>query len=312
MATQDQRTTPACNYALEFDGGKGGWLFKVDGGDAEATVITESVGGGARQFKHLGAPKWNDITFDCGASMSKNFYDWIQQSFNMSYTRKGGAIIAADYNYKEITRLTWFNGLIGKCAFPALDAGANDPAKISVTIKPEKTKKTTTVGASIGGSAFPTPGLPAKAWTTHNFRFKMDGLDKASKKVSKVGAVELTQNTAVSQTGEMRDSQIEAVSLSINDLTITIPESVADEAYAWHEDFVINGNCFDDKERGATLEYLTSDLKTTIFTLTFDHCGIYKIKPTAASADDDKLKTVDVTFYVEAVKFDYNTKFLIG
>ncbi len=41
----------------------------------------------------------------------------VKASFDHNYGRKNGAIITADYDYKEHARLTWTHGLISEIGF---------------------------------------------------------------------------------------------------------------------------------------------------------------------------------------------------
>src|SRR5438477_6674216 len=135
MATK--RGYTAGKYAVEVGKVTAGWVQSVEGGHATSDVITEKVGPDHIQHKHIAGVKYEDITVNCGTGMSKGFYNWIKDSFDLKYSRKNGAIISADYNGKEHSRLTFTNGLITEIGFPALDAGSKDPAKMSIKFSPE-------------------------------------------------------------------------------------------------------------------------------------------------------------------------------
>jgi len=45
-------------------------------------VVVEEVGKDGIARKHLGAVKYEDIRFTCGADMADSFYDWLQQTFS--------------------------------------------------------------------------------------------------------------------------------------------------------------------------------------------------------------------------------------
>jgi hypothetical protein len=83
---------------------------------------------------------------------------------------------------------------------------------------------------------------------------------------------------------------------------VTLSESHADEFFNWHEDFVIKGNCTQDKERGGQLQFLASDLKP-IFTLTFSNLGIFSMTPEKSEAASENIKRVKVEMYCEQIKF---------
>src|SRR5207237_1960428 len=106
------------------------------------------------------------------------------------------------------------------------------------------------------------------------FRLKIDGLEEPGMKVNKIEAFTVKQKVTENAVGEMRDYEQEATSVEIPNLVITLAESHSKPLYDWHEDFVIKGNCQEDKEKGGHLEYLAADTKTVLFTLTFSHLGI--------------------------------------
>src|SRR5258706_9344560 len=116
-------------YALELDGVIAGWAASIEGGYASWDVVVENSGGGKFPRKHLAGVQYEDITITCGTGMSNSFYDWIKATFSNKSTRKNGAVISADYNGKEVSRLNFFNGLITEVGFPALDAASKDSAK---------------------------------------------------------------------------------------------------------------------------------------------------------------------------------------
>src|SRR6185503_6319935 len=120
--TQDKRGYTAGKYGIELDSINAGWVSSVEGGMATSDVVVEKIGGDLYQKKHIAGVKYEEISVSCGTGMSKGFYDWIKASFDCKYQRKNGAVIAADYNYKAITRLDFFNALISEIGFPALDA----------------------------------------------------------------------------------------------------------------------------------------------------------------------------------------------
>ena len=307
MATD--RAYVGSNFAMEVDGINAGIISSVSGGLATADVISENMGVTSYVPKHLGNVTYPDISFKCGTAMSKGFYDWIKASFDMNLQRKNGAVITTDFNYKEMARMSFFNALITKIAFPALDASSKDAAQMDLSIGVEKTTYQTSPAGSISGK-YPIYSDKQKRWTCANFRLKIDGLDDVCKATSKIDSISLTQSTALNAVGELRDTQKEPASLAVPDLVITAHEHKADALYAWHKSFVIDGTCDEKAEKTGTLEFLTTDLKTVMFTLTFEHLGIYKIEPDGASVSSEDLRKVKATMYCEHMKFEYNSQFV--
>jgi hypothetical protein len=114
------------------------------------------------------------------------------------------------------------------------------------------------------------------------------------------------QKVVQNQIGELRDYETEPASVEIPNLVVTVAESHAKEFYDWHQDFVINGNNGDDKERGATLEFLAPNLHDTLFTLTFQHLGIFKITPDKVEAGTESIRRVKCEMYCEDITFQYS------
>src|SRR5262249_39597596 len=141
------------NMHLMLDGCDAGFIQECSLPLAEAQVIKEIASNSNYQFKHLSSHSFKDLTFKCGAAMTKGFYDWVKQSFDNNYAYKNGSLVTADYNYKEVSRCDFFNALIKELTLPALDAGSKDPALMSLTVAVEKSKYTNKPGASIANGA---------------------------------------------------------------------------------------------------------------------------------------------------------------
>src|SRR6266571_807027 len=112
-----ERSYTAGKYALEIDGQFAGWLESAEGGHATSDVVGEKAERESIQRKHIAGVKYEDITVTCGAGMSRNFYEWIRASLDKQYSRKNGALITCDYNYKELSRTEWSNALITEVGF---------------------------------------------------------------------------------------------------------------------------------------------------------------------------------------------------
>jgi len=306
--TADKRGYVAGKYAAELDGIMAGWLWSCEGGHATSDVVTEKVGVDHIQKKHIAGVKYEDISLSCGTGMSRAFYEWVKASFDYKYQRKNGAIIAADYDHKEHSRLTFYNGLITEVGFPALDAASKDAAKMTIKFAPEYTRQTTTTGGpSVAGSKYSLDQKVQKKWLPANFRIRIDGLDDSCIRVNKIEAITVKQKVVENPVGELRDYEKEPAVLEIPNLVITFPESHSKGFYDWHEDFVIKGNNGDDKEKGATLEYLTPNLQEVLFTITFSHLGIFKLTPEKVESGSENIRRVKAELYCENMLFNYGS-----
>lgn len=294
----EQRSYAAGQYALELDGVFAGWLYAAEGGHAVADVVTETLGGDWLQKKHIAAVKYEEITIEVGANMSRELYDWIADTLAGKATRKNGAIIAANYDYKETSRMTFSHALLTEIGMPALDASSKDAARITLKFKPERTRR-----VKGDGGRLPAPdGKTHKQWLPANFRLRMEGLDEAAQRVSKIEALVIKQRVVEDPVGEHREPQLQPTFIELPNLVITLAEAHAEPLYAWHDDFVVAGNAGDEQEKSGTLEYLTPDMKTVLFSITFRNLGIFKAAPEAGA---ESIRRVKAEMYCEDLRMTF-------
>ena len=299
MATNNQRSYTAGKFALDLNGDFAGWVSSIEGGQATADVVVEKVGSDLVQHKHIAGVKYEDISVNCGTSMSKSFYEWIQASLDHKHQRFDGAVITADYNFKEVNRMNFFHALITEVGFPALDASSKDAAKMTVKFAPEYSRSVTKTGGDIKGDLGKGQ---QKKWLPSNFRLEIQGLENACKRVNKIEALTIKQKVVDNPVGELRDYEKEPAHIEFPNLVITCAESHADQLYAWHEDFVIKGNNDNSKEKTGMLQYLSSDLKP-LFTLEFTGLGIFKLTPEKVEAASENIRRIKAEMYCETIKF---------
>ena len=302
--TANGRSNTAGKFALEVGKTSAGWVQSVEGGHATSDVIVEKVGPDNIQHKHIGGVKYEDITINCGTGMSKAFYEWIKASFDRKHMRNDGAIHTCDYDGNIVTTLDWHMGLISEVGFPALDASSKDAAKMSIKVSPEITRHKKGSGKA-DVSKFALGQGEQKKWTLANFRLSIQGLEDACKKVNKIEAITLKQKVIEDACGELRDYPKEPANLEIPNLVITMAEATSEKFYEWHKSFVIDGKNDQGSEKGGTLEYLTPDLKTVLFTLTFSNLGIFKFTPEKRDAGSENISRVKAEMYCENIEFKY-------
>ena len=92
-AASDSRSYVSGHFALELDGILIGLLKKMEGGDITAEVAEiPGPGGSPISKKHIGNIKYDDFTLQCGFSMSKAIYDWINGTWSGKAERRDGAV----------------------------------------------------------------------------------------------------------------------------------------------------------------------------------------------------------------------------
>jgi len=311
MPQLGQRGYVAGNFALEMDGWPAGWLQSFEGGMPNTEVVMEKIGPDHLLHKHISTIKYDDLTLTFGAGMSRHFWDWIQRSFDRNYKREDGAVIAANYNFKETSRLTFHQALVNELSFPALDASSRDNAKVTCKLTPEWTdfKVTPEGGASIKPDA-ERDQTRQHRWSPANFRLVVDGVDCS--RIFKIDAITLKQKLTDYAVGEVRDVQKEPTQIEYPNLVVTLPESHSKAWWDWYKDFVQSGNADESKERGGHLEYLNPTLDKVLFTLTFTRLGIFKATPDKAEAGSEQIRRCKFEMYCEKIDFKYGNAAVFG
>jgi hypothetical protein len=215
-------------------------------------------------------------------------------------------MVELDYEGAEQRRLTFSQALITEVGFPALDAASKDAAQIALKITPEFTQRAPGSGAKTSASL---PKGMQKQWLRSNFRLTIDGLDCT--RVNRVEPVIVRQAVAEDQVGELRDYERQPSALDVGDLVVTLPESDAQNWYAWHHDFVIQGYAGSQFEKTGKLELLASNLKDVVFELAFKGLGIHRLaaeRPQEATAQG--ISRVRASMYCEELTFAIPTAWL--
>ena len=222
--------------AVELGGTSAGMVTSAEGGTASADVVTEKLGPGGIVRKHLAGVKYDDITITCGTGMTSAFYAWIADTLNRNYSRKDGAIVAGDFDFKEVWRLSFHNALVSEVVFPGLDAGSKAAASLALVLTPEYTRRQPGTGVRLASAS----GGSRKQWHASTFRLQIDGLDCS--RVNRVDAISIRQTVPQDALGELRDYVKEPAYLEIPNLVVTMPESHAASFSAWADDFINQGH----------------------------------------------------------------------
>src|SRR3989449_948627 len=291
----------AGKYGLELDGQFAGWIESAEGGDATSDVVLERLGPDNIQHNRPAGVKYEAYSLNCRTGRVKGCDEWIKVGFDKNFPRKNGAILTCDYNGMPISRMEWRNGLITEVGFPALDAGGKDPAKMTIKIAPEFTRM-----AAAAQGALRTPSqIVQKKWLPANFRLQIAGCPTACSRVNKIEAITVKIVTTANQVGVTRDYEVVRAQLDVPNLAVTTAETYAAEFYQWHQDFVIQSHNTRDKERGGALEFLTPDLRESLFTLSFRGLGIFKFAPEKVEAGSENIRRVKAEMFCEDIGFAY-------
>jgi hypothetical protein len=297
----EKRSYASGKFTLELDGYSAGFLKSVEGGGIKTDLISEPVGPHHVVFKHIGPAKYEDFTISVGLGTSAPLQQWIQDSWNHAYTRKNGSVIQADFDLREKFRRDFFHALVSEIGFPALDGSDKKPGYLTVKFSPETIHNRKGDGSLIKGVL----GGQQKAWSHSNFEFLLDGMETS--RVSKVDAFAVKQ-TAVEEGVPGGDAK-EPGKLEFPNLSLYCSEEFIDPWTSWHEDFVIRGNCTQDREKTGAIKFLgpNVDKSKPLLTIDLRGVGIMGCTPEKMEANADTIKRWKIDLYVEDMAFSYES-----
>jgi T4-like virus tail tube protein gp19 len=234
-------------------------------------------------------------------SMTKDLYDWINASWTGKAVGKDGAIIMADQNLVAVSKREFSRALITETSFPALDGASKDPAYFTLKFAPEYTRATKASGKITG----PTK-VDQKLWIASNFRLTIDGLDCT--RVSRVGQFTVRQSVATDDIGDAREHLRVPPRLEFPNLTVTLAEGSAQSWLDWFDDFVINGNNDESKEKNGSMSLLSANRTDELMRIELLNLGIFSIGPDKAEANAEQIATVTAHLYCERMELHLGAK----
>jgi phage tail-like protein len=290
-------TYAAGSFFLELDGTQVGELNSVKGCAIGGPVVDEKPGTDGITHKHLGGVVYEPCVIEVGASMGSSLYTWIVDMLNRKFPRKNLNIYLVDSSLKVQSSIQLQNALLAKVKLPAADAVAKDPAKIELTIQPETIKH-----VKGSGQAYSSSQVARKDWFPANFRFTIAGINDTNR-VSHVSGLEATAVMGSDPVGEVRDYQQTPPSLRLGHLGVTTAASHSADFDAWLDDFVVKGLNGAANEKTAKLEFLTTDLQTVLFTISFKGVGIFRGGEQSLQAGSESVLRKTFWLYVEEAIF---------
>ncbi len=288
-------------YFLELDGSPMGVIKDFEGGGMYADVINEQPGPDYFIKKHVGQPKYEEITIPVGTNMEPDFYKWMQDTIKNQHPRKSGSIVVFDNHAKADRSYDFTDALISEISFPGLDAGIKEPTYMTVKFQPEYIS-VNTAGSETGTSASSLTEEHSKQLVPSNFRLKIDGL--STNRIQKIDAITIKNELVTDSVGDTRDYQNEPGKLSVSNLVVTVSEEDAQSFIDWNDDFVVKGNNDEAKEKTGTLEFLSTNNQDVMFKLTFEHLGIFKLSREKGT-NEKGTGSLKAEMYIEKISFDY-------
>ncbi len=303
MASQPTaRVYSAAHFVLELgERERVGFLKSVEGGGYKAEHIAYQGGVGHEVYKQVSKPKLEDIKLQVGMAMSEVFYQWISAFFAGEVLRKHGAIIAGDFHYKERARRNFFDALIAEVGFPALDASNKNPCYMSVTLTPERMDFVRGSGAELDATV---GNMVQKLWTASKFRFEIDGLQEACRRIHKVDAFTIKQKILESPAGLLRYPVRVPGRIEWPNITFQVPEADADPFIEHFTKHVIRGEPQEAARRGGIIAFLDHQ-GFELAELELRGIDIASVVPEKHDAGSDDIKSVKVEIAVESMEFVY-------
>ncbi len=227
-----------------------------------------------------------DISVSVGSGMDRVFWEWIEASLSLNYSRKSGSIIAADFNYEAKAERDFFDALITEIDIPAMDGASKEDTTIHFKLRPVKTEDKKISKGSISAESLRLISDTYAPLNSGAFTINIAGFKNSASQISKIEGMVI----------RFPEEAKEGSKLEVSDLVATVSEAHADEFYHWHEDFVINGNAGEDHEKTFKIDYLDQERKTTLISLDLSRVGIFELttepspKPTPTPTPNVKVK----------------------
>ena len=283
----------AGKFAIEIDGSFAGFIESVEGGEPFGVVAEEAPSPSGLIKKHLSSVRFEPIKLTASNGLSSFFYSWIAEMLARAQSPRDGAIVFYDFQLNEINRLEFTNGLITEVVFPRLDGSSREAATFSLTITPEAT----TFKPSAGKTKAKLSSKKQKKVLASNFKFTLDGLENASKRVRSIDSITIKESE--------RDPQdrLAQPPLNVSNVVVTLPMVDAEPWFDFLDDFVVQTNNADSFERQGSIELLDPSLKDVQFTLDLQNVGIVRARRVRADSGSEVVATMEVELYCESVVF---------
>ena len=296
------RAYAAAHFALELDGKNTvvGLLKSIEGGSIKADPMAYQQGGYLHRWKQVGKPKFEDIKIQTGMAVSAPFLNWVRGFFAGDGVRKTGAIVAADFYYKERARRTFDGALIKEVTIPKLDGQDKSAAYLGVTMAVESLEFTAGSGNVIAlqGKGFDEQ----KSWASCNFLLELDGFKQECKRTTKIDSFTIRQNIVEYHSGGFQTPQkIPSAQVEYPNLAFYIPESDADTFQAHVMDQRVR---YKDPKRINGVLHIQDNSRKDIFSIKLTDVEILGVTPDRSESTSEEIKQVKIDCSVEAMEFE--------
>ena len=302
----DKSSYTAGNFQLSLDGHPTtSYLKSVDGGYVKHALVDEGIGGDLHHVKHASVAEIDPISFELGISGGDSILKWIQQSWKREFSRRNGCILHADDKYKQVIEHEFFGALITETTFPTLDGGSKEAAYLKIKMQPEKViSQLTPPGKKLAPGNSGKGQSKQKDWMCSAFRLNIEGCEEL-RFANKIDGFTIKQGIKKLYTGADRFPEIEPTKLEFPHLTGTIAVAYAKDLFKWYKDYVVDGKSDGAAaQRTGSLEFLSTDRKSAIFTLRLFEVGLVSLSVMPSTANADQIKRAKFELYVGRMEID--------
>jgi len=298
---------PASSFALELDHGQGsssvGLISSVEGGGIRTEILDSRMGNRHGLWRQLSIPKYEDIKFQVGMSMSKVFYEWIERFFTGNTERMNGAIVSGNVpRYEVMARRRIEELLISEVSIPKAD-GSDHKSQVHMTvgIVAERIRfESPSGGERIQGNI----SKDQKLWLPCNFDLTLDQFGTACKRVSKIDPFTIKQQILEHRWGRQRDAVRVPGQIEFPNISIYLPEVDAQPFMTHFTKHVIQGEPQADTRCSGHLEYWDSK-SNPLCRITLAGVDVASVTPERSDVKSKDVKLVKVDLSVESMKFQW-------
>lgn len=248
-------------------------LMSWSGGDASAPVVVEALSAGTSPKKHLGNFVYEPIIMVVTAPLSPALQNSLADlCANRTSTQ---TLLLTDV---DNTKIQATNAQLIEARFPALDGGSKNHWRLTLVFRPESTHP-----VAGGSTASAGTEIRPKGALSSNFRFALGSFP--SGQVAGIEAFTITR-AASAGVGAERDYTASPGATQIPDLNIIVTQAGVAAWTSWRDDFIVQGNSDDPKEKNGSLDILGPDLQTVLLPLQLSHVGIKRFVQIPSLADN--------------------------
>jgi len=176
--------------------------------------------------------------------------------------------------------------------FPVLDARDNSTGLVTVRFEAEAATDST--------APRPIEIIAPEDWQSSDFRIQIGDLPCG--RVLKVDALTVGRTApAPTRTGATRTPKTSS-QMEVSNLKLTIPITDFDAWQDWFDRFVVAGEASSENELAGTIEFLSRDLRSTLFRYDVQNVGIVSLQALSPEANKEEIGRFTVELYVGSVQ----------